>query len=203
MSTFFLIRHGATDAMTRGVTGRAPGVHLNPSGERQALAVAEGLTAAGIGCIFSSPLERAHDTARPLARSLSLEVQVRQELTEVDFGDWTGLSFVELEKLSGWKQWNEFRSAGRIPGGETMAEVQSRMINIMRELTTRHPRETIALFSHGDPIRAAVMYWLGMPLDFVHRLHIAPASVTIIELDTRGVQVRNVGALVEPDFKSR
>src|SRR5436305_11011237 len=90
MATFFLIRHGANDLLDRAIAGRLPGVHLNAHGRQQAERLAERLAQEPIRRIYSSPLERARETAQPLADRLGLEMRIAPELNEIDFGDWAG-----------------------------------------------------------------------------------------------------------------
>lgn len=182
MTTFLLIRHGMTDAVGRFITGRRPGVRLNEQGGRQVEKLADVLSDARIAAVYSSPLERALETAQPIARTQGLETQVRDGLLEVDFGAWEGCSFEELSRLPGWKAFNSFRSQVRPPGGEHMLDVQRRMVGEMEDLLRRHPGESIALISHGDVIRAAIAHYLGVPLDLFLRLEISPASVSAIQL---------------------
>lgn len=190
MTEFFLVRHGHNEWIPKGIAGRLSGVHLSETGLTQAAAVAAQLAGLGIRRIVSSPLERARETATPLADRLRLPVEVLEELVEVDFGDWNGRTFAELNQTVEWRHWNLFRSAARIPNGETMLEIQARMVRAIERLAAEHPAQKIALFSHGDPIRAVLLYWLGMPIDFVHRLEIDLGSISHLCLGPEAVLVR-------------
>src|SRR6059036_1326091 len=106
------------------ITGWLPGVHLNPSGVRQAGRLSERLAGAGIVAIYSSPLERAVETAQPLAGKLGLSVVQRRALGEIHFGDWTGRTLDQLDGDAEWRRFNSFRSSTQPPGGELMPEVQ-------------------------------------------------------------------------------
>lgn len=189
MSTFYLIRHGATDFIGRALSGWTPNVHLNTEGQKQARALADKLAHIRFDQIISSPLERTQETALPLAKQQGLEIKTEWALGEVNFGDWTGKPIVELSSDPHWKQWNTFRSGARIPNGETMSEIQSRTVAAVLKLHQQFPKQTIAAFSHGDVIRAALLYFLGMSLDFVHRLEISPASYSILKLYDEAAQV--------------
>lgn len=198
MTTFLLIRHAAGDHVGKTIVGRSPGVHLNELGRRQADRLAEQLSAEPVQAIYSSPLERARETAEPIARRLGLEVRTADEITELDFGDWTGRSLDELAADPTWQRFNTFRSGTRIPGGELMQEVQTRIVSYIERLRTESPEGSIALVSHGDVIRGAVAYYLGMPLDLLLRLEISPASVTAIAIAGEGPQVLYVNRACEP-----
>lgn len=190
MTTFYLVRHATNDFLKRGaIAGWQPGVHLNDDGRAQAASLAKLLRNEGISHLYSSPLERAQETAAPLASLLGLEIETAEALGEVRFGEWTGKHFSEIAPDRRWRQWNEFRTGARVPGGETMIEIQARFVGFMGRIAEEKPNATVALFSHGDPIRAALMYYLGMPLDFVHRIEVSPASVSIVRVAECGVQV--------------
>jgi broad specificity phosphatase PhoE len=142
-----------------------------------------------IQAVYTSPLERAIETAEPIARSHSLEPQQVEALGEVRLGEWEGLNFSELDKRETWRRYNTFRSGVRIPGGELMLETQARMIQQIECLTARHPGETVAIVSHGDPLRAAIAYFLGIALDLVLRLEVSPASLSVLQVHEWGARV--------------
>ncbi len=193
MATFLLIRHAENDLVGGGrIAGRMPGVHLNAKGREQAEKLAARLAGAGIARIFSSPLERALETAAPLAARLALEVEVREAFTEVGFGEWTGRQFDELRRHPRWRAFNTFRSGTRIPGGELAVEVQWRMVTEMERLREMYPELVIAVFSHGDPIKSALAYYAGVPIDLYKRFEISTASVTTIGLHEWGPKILGV-----------
>jgi probable phosphomutase (TIGR03848 family) len=185
----FLIRHAVNDLIGRILYGRRPGVPLNEEGRTQAGRLARRLADEPIAAVYSSPLERALETARPLAESLGLEVQLSEPLLEIDCGDWTWSEIRSLDDDPHWRRFNAYRSGTRAPGGEMMIETQSRMVTELERLRALHPEQTIAVVSHGDPIRAALAYYLGMPLDFFWRLEISPASFSLVQMDEHGVRV--------------
>ena len=189
MSIFILIRHAATDLVGRTLAGRGPGVHLNPEGRRQAVRLADHLAREPIRAIYSGPLERARETAQPLGDRLGLRPQVAEELDEFDFGDWTGRTLDELAPDPRWHRFNTFRSGVRAPVGELMLEVQSRIVAFMQRLREQSPDQTLALVSHGDMIRAAVLHSLGAPLDCFLRVEIGTASVSAIRIGDDGPQI--------------
>ena len=195
MATFYLVRHGSNDYLGRGLAGRLPNVHLNAEGNEQAESLARVLRGQGIKRIISSPLDRTRETAAPLARALGLEVEISEDILEVNFGDWNGSSLVDLQKDTRWGTYNSYRSGTRIPNGELVLEIQARMIRKLEALRTDSPDATIALFSHGDPIRSALCYYLGIPLDFLHRFEVEPGSYSILRLENWGPQVLAVNRL--------
>ncbi|MGI8967071.1 MAG: histidine phosphatase family protein [Limisphaerales bacterium] len=189
MTTFYLIRHANYDLVGKVYVGRTPGIHLNEQGRRQSEFLAERLAQKPIQKIFSSPLERCQETAGPLAKKFNLEIKTAEALTEINFGDWTNKTPQELAPLEKWRQWTSFRSGSRIPNGDWMMAAQARFVHQMEEWCDAFPEETLALISHGDPIRSAVAYYLGVPLDLFRRIEITPASVSILSISEQGPKI--------------
>ncbi len=198
-TVFYLVRHGDNDLLRHAIAGRQPNVHLNDRGRTQAERLGDELSIRSIEAIYSSPLERAYETAQPLARKLNLPIQTSNALIELDFAEWTSKSLPELEQLETWKQWKSFRTGARIPGGESILEAQARMVAEVERLRRQHPGRALALFSHGDPIRTVLLYYLGMPLDFLQRLAISTASVSILAVDDWGARLRVFNLTFGPD----
>jgi broad specificity phosphatase PhoE len=180
MTTFLLIRHGHTDAVDAYLAGRQRGTPLTSRGLEQVRALVERLRHVQVDAVVSSPLTRTRETAEALAGDRGLSVEVCSALDEFDFGDWTGRAFSEVDADPRWSAFNAVRSVTRAPGGEGMLGVQSRAVAALLDLACRYPTQTVAIVSHGDVIRAIVMYCLGIPIDFVHRLEISPARLTIV-----------------------
>ena len=192
MTTFYLVRHGRNDFLPHTLVGRKPGVSLNDEGRAEADRVAAQLASEGIQMIYSSPMERCRETAAPLAAKLKLEVNIAEGLNEVNFGDWTGRKIAELERIEQWKQWDRCRGGGRIPNGETMLEAQARVVAFVQKLAADFPDHRIALFSHADPLRAVLLYFLGIPCEFIQRLEMHPASISVLTLSPGEARVRCV-----------
>ena len=197
MTTFALIRHASHDLVGRAIVGRTAGVQLSQEGLDQADALAERLQASSIQALYASPLERARATATPIAARLRLEVALADELNEIDFGAWTNRTLADLHDLDEWRRFNLFRSGSRIPGGETMVEVQDRVLRLVERLCSAHPEATVALISHGDVIKATLAYYLGVPLDLFQRIEISPASVSIVRIERYGPEVLLINGGVE------
>jgi probable phosphoglycerate mutase len=183
MTRLLLIRHGLTDAVNRFLSGTAADVALNEHGKRQVQRLAAQLREVPLAAVASSPLLRTRDTARPIADSHHLPVHVVPEFTEFEVGAWTGRTFADLDRDPEWRRFNEVRSLVRPPGGELMIEVQQRAVSAIFDLAATHPADTIAVVSHADVIRAALMFFLGMPIDLLHRIEIDPARISIVGLD--------------------
>lgn len=198
-----LIRHGENDWVgTDRLAGRTPGVHLNDKGRQQALALVNLLAGQGIDAIYSSPLERCLETAEPLATARSLPVITHAGLLEVDYGDWRGANLKELNKLPEWQMVQHYPSTFRFPQGETLREVQNRVVTTIEALHQQHPNQVIALFSHGDIIRTAVAHYIGAPLDLFQRVVISTAAISVIAFQNQRPLVLQVNYPAElPKFE--
>ena len=197
-ATFLLIRHAAIAAIGKSLPGSLPGVPLDDAGRIQAQRLVDRLRGTDLKAIYSSPLERALETAEPLALSKGLPVHSEVAFSEIQLGDWQGSDFLKLADDPLWRRFNQYRSATRIPGGEMMIETQCRAVAALCDAAPKHRGETVAVISHADVIKAALMYFLAIPLDFHSRLDILPASVSILEMfeDTCRVTGINImGAL--------
>ncbi len=186
MTTFLLIRHGETDAVGKSIMGWRPGWHLNETGKAQAERLGIRLSQHPLKAIYTSPLERAVETAGYIAKPHRLTPQRVEAFGEVHAGDFEGHLIADLDQRDDWRRFNTFRSGTRAPAGELMSEVQNRMVTEMLRLQGRHAGETVAVVSHGDPLRAAVAYFMGIPLDLTLRFEISPASLSVLELSEWG-----------------
>lgn len=189
-ATVFLVRHAAHDALDTRLTGRAPGAGLGAAGKAQAGRLGRRLARENLTAILSSPRERTRETAALIAAATGVgPVEILDALDEVDFGPWAGRSFAALEADPDWRRWNMARGFARAPGGETMLEVQARMASVLEMVLARFRQGRVALVSHSEPIKAAVMYVLGLPLDAWNRFEIAPASLTVAVLGEWGGKI--------------
>ncbi|HWB50213.1 MAG TPA: histidine phosphatase family protein [Stellaceae bacterium] len=189
MTIFYLLRHGEHNVQGRICAGRMPGVVLSERGRAEAESAARRLAGAGIAAIYASPLERTRETGEIVGRHLSLPVNIHDDLAELDFGEWTGLPFDAVRKDPRWPLWATHRSISCIPGGETMRAVQRRVVEAIMEMVEAHPDESVVVVSHGDVIRAALVFALGMPLDLYSRIEVATASLSTMRIDGNGIRV--------------
>jgi broad specificity phosphatase PhoE len=188
MTNTLLIRHATHDLVGTKIFGRTPGIHLNNSGRLQAERLADELSVLPIEAVYSGPLERARETAEPVARKLHLELQVADEFDELHMGDWTNRRFSELDRLPEWQRWNHSRSKTTPPNGESMLAVQQRALQKLADLAEQFG--CVAIFTHGDVIRAAITYFLGMHLDLLFRFQIDPGSISLVQMDESCAIVR-------------
>jgi broad specificity phosphatase PhoE len=188
-TTFFLIRHGSHSLLGTTLAGRMAHVHLNPDGRQQAQRLAERLAGERIDLICASPMERAQETATPIAERLALPLETADAVTEVDFGAWTGRDFDDLASDPHWTCWNEARAVTRPPGGETLLDVQHRALGYLESLRTRLPEGRAVIVSHGDVIRPILAYHLGISLDPYDKIEIAPGSLSALVVGDWGSRI--------------
>ncbi len=183
MALIFLIRHGENEYTRTGkLAGWTKGVGLNEAGQKQAQALASRLKPVRFKHVYSSPLERAQETAAPLAQALGLKVEVREGLGEVRYGEWTGKSLKRLARQKLWRTVQNLPSAMQFPAGETIRGAQLRLVDELERIAAAHPKDMVAVVSHSDPIKLAVAFYLGMPVDLFQRIQIQTCSVTVLRL---------------------
>jgi broad specificity phosphatase PhoE len=194
VTTFYLIRHGHTAAIDRYVAGRAEGTPLTDAGQAQVARLVERMHRVPLTAVVASPLERTQQTAEPLAADHGLAVTTVADLNEIDFGAWTGETFAAVARDDLWRRYNTVRSLTAADRGELMLQAQLRAVQAVLELLRRYPDGHVAVVSHGDVIRSLLMYFLGVPIDFVHRLDVGPARVSVVALSDEAPRVLQINA---------
>lgn len=178
----FLVRHAVTPETGRILTGRLPGVGLSETGWAMARAVATHLDGQRFSALYSSPIQRCHETASAIGEVSGHEPIIDDRFQEVDYGKWAGRKLGDLYKLKSWRGLFVAASRFRFPEGETLDDVRHRAASAVEDLAARHPKDKIVVVSHSDVIRVLLAHYLGMPLDLVHRLDVLPASVSVVDL---------------------
>lgn len=190
-----LVRHGQTPTTGKVLPGRAPGLHLADTGRAQAEAAAERIAALPrIDAVYSSPLERAQETAQPIARGLRQRIKTDRGLLECDFGDWTGAALKDLMKKPEWSTVQRAPSTFTFPNGESFTAMQSRMVGALDAIRARHPGGAVVCVSHADPIKAAIAHAMGTHLDLFQRIVIGTCSISAIAYSTNGPIVLTVNS---------
>ena len=188
MATVILVRHGRTTANAAGtLAGRLPGVRLDETGQAQAARTGDRLATVPLAAIVSSPLERCRQTAKAIASAHPDPPRISTErgITECDYGEWQGRALKELAKERLWATVQTQPSAATFPGGESMGQMLGRAVAAVRgrDALVEAERGADAVWvavSHGDLIKAILADALGMHLDLFQRLHVDPASVSIL-----------------------
>jgi broad specificity phosphatase PhoE len=195
-TTFFLVRHAAHDRVGTILCGRMAAVNLGSVGKVQAERLAQRFANENVACIRTSPLERALETAQPIASRLGQSFQICDAINEINFGRWSGTSFDALSRDPHWSSWNSARSTNRPPEGETMLEAQGRIVGAMEQLRSLYAEGSVVLVSHGDVIKAALLYYLGMPIDAYCRFEVEPASICTLVVGGWGSKVLRLNEVV-------
>jgi broad specificity phosphatase PhoE len=192
-----LMRHAHTTPVGHSVAGRQPGIGLSADGRRDVARLVHALTWAPLSAVYTSPLERAVQTALPLAAAHGLDVQARPGLTDIDFGAWTGKALEQLSADPEWERFNRDREHACPPGGEPLADVQRRVVAELMTLARPHAGEMIALVSHAEPIRCVLAACAGQSLNEAMTIDIHPGHMCSIGIIS---SLRSVLAVnVDPD----
>ena len=177
-----LVRHAVTAQTGPMLSGRTPGIDLSDKGREQAEALGERLAKLPISVVYASPIERTTQTAAAVAGHHGLEVQALPGVLEADYGEWTGGKIADLAKTDLWKTVQITPSRARFPNGESLMEMQSRMVVALEAVVGDHPGEMVVVVSHADPIKAAIAHFTGVHLDLFQRIVVSPASATVFQL---------------------
>ncbi len=189
MSVMLLIRHATIEGLGQQLVGRSAGVHLTEKGKQEADLLASRLATLPIEAIYSSPRERALETAAAIAEPLGLSVEPHPDLDELDYGNWTGRTFVDLRERDEWRSFNARRREAQIPGGESMTALVSRVAHAINEFRNADAQGFIAVVTHADWIRAAGSVCTNLSLDDWKAFEVDPASVSAIRLEPCGSAV--------------
>ena len=182
MTSLYLVRHAAHVLQDQILVGRLPRIELSEAGLRQIEGLRRHFRTVPLDVIRTGPLHRARATAG----ELGAPVEVDDALNEIDYGEWTGHPPAQLSSDPAWRDWNVNRGAARVPGVESMQEVQDRAVEVVERLRRDRPDARVALVSHGDVLRAILVFYLGMPLDHLARLTVDPGSVTQLIVEAWG-----------------
>lgn len=188
-TTVFFVRHVPHEHQDRVHVGRMDGVKLRADSVDRLARISRRFAPERLDAVYASPVSRAQLTAHAIAEPLGLEVRTDPRLTEIDTGDWTGRTVAEVDAEPATHAWNTVRSLNRIPGGESMLEVQARMVRALEAITAAHPDQRVAVVSHGDPTKSVLLYLLGMPLDAHARIDVDTGSVSVASVGDWGAKV--------------
>ncbi len=186
MPVFWLVRHGKTDLIGKKLCGNLPGIHLNEEGIAQAKKTAEYLHRFDIKAVYSSPIERALETAQAIALHRGVEVRQAEFLREINFGELQGLDAPALRQDPAWQDFLEHPAQVKFPHGESLAEAQDRVVTGLNEVAAdMEDADQVVCVAHCELLRLVVCYAIGLPLEKLHTLTIDPASVSKLEWTAR------------------
>ena len=182
MTLIYLLRHAESVANKSGVlAGRLPNIGLSPLGEQQARRLAKSLQPLTFSKVYRSPLQRCQETITPYLLLTEKRASIQDDFIEMDYGAWSGEKLSDLRKEALWKVIQSRPSKVKFPKGESFFGASRRIKRGLNEISKRHPKGSVLVVSHGDPIKIAVQLALDGELDKFQRLVIDPGSITIID----------------------
>jgi alpha-ribazole phosphatase/probable phosphoglycerate mutase len=178
-----LVRHAEPREDARGRCYGTLDIGLSPEGERQAQLLADTLGALPLAAVYTSPRERAVATAAPLAAAHGLTPIVDDALRELDFGDFEGRTYeeIELSQPELYRQWMETPTRVQFPGGEGYAALRARAVAAMDAMRTRPDGESVVVVSHGGVLRAMLAACLSIPDEAIFRIDQSYAAISVVE----------------------
>jgi len=195
MIRLILIRHGQT---TWSVEQRYQGktdIPLDETGQRQAEALAQRFAGQRVDAIYSSDLQRAHQTAAAIAQATGVPVIPDQRLRETSFGLWEGLTYPEIQER--WPQelaaWQDNPLVSLPPQGENLTQLTQRVAGAVRDVEQKHSRQVVVIVSHGGVVRAIICHALSLPSQVFWRIEVGAASVSELHFygDTTTIALLN------------
>ena len=197
-----LIRHAEVEARYQGVFGGQIDMELSPRGHQQAEALASYLQHTSVTAIYASPMKRVQQTLRPWIVNGVPKPIILTDLREVSFGDWTGLSWVEVRSrygVSAWEWLHQLESAS-IPNAENAATLRARVEPCLRRIVRNHPGEEVAIVCHGGVIRMLLSILLELPLPRMGAFQIEYASISRVRLNAEQTELELVNFTPWRDF---
>lgn len=157
---------------------------LSSLGHQHARALADWFGESPVDAVYMSPMQRVRQTAIPLLEAKSLQPVVLEDLREVDFGDWTGYGWQDIQARFGVVayDWLETLENGGIPNGETAACLKARVRPCLQRVVEENPHRSVAVVCHGGIVRVMLALLLEMPLSHMAHFNIDYGSVTLVEL---------------------
>jgi len=201
LTRLILVRHASNDWVRTGkLAGRTPDIHLNDEGKRQAAALGKRLADKKIAAIYSSPLERAVETAEAVAGHYpDMKIQIEDGVAEVDFGQWAGQRLRKLSRTRLWGVVQSYPSGAQFPQGETIRAMQMRAVDALDRIASRY-HGSVVVVSHADVLKAMIAHYVGIHLDLFQRIDIAPASISVIELHRWGPRLVRLNDTCHYDY---
>lgn len=178
-ATIYLLRHAVTAATGKRLGGRTE-ASLSEDGWRQAEATRDHLRDVDFKAVYASPLPRTTETAQIVAKPHRLKIRPADGVIEVDYGKWTDRTLKPLYKHKLWPVIQQTPSLVTFPEGESIRGAQDRAVNALERIAARHDDKTVIVVSHADIIKMLLAFYAGMPLDSFQRLHVAPASISVV-----------------------
>ncbi|HEY6169643.1 MAG TPA: histidine phosphatase family protein [Verrucomicrobiae bacterium] len=188
----FLLRHGEVEERYHRIFGGRIDMNLSPRGQAQARALAKYLGRFSLDALYVSPMQRAQQTLAPIAAEKHVEAVTLGDLREVDFGDWTGLSWEGVHAKFGVSafDWLTEMEQGRIPNGESGGQFRARLEPCLHQILLECPGKSVAVVCHGGVIRMLLSILLSLPLPAMAGFEIDYASLTRVDYRERKSEVQ-------------
>jgi broad specificity phosphatase PhoE len=185
----YFVRHAVTPTTGKELPGRRLGLHLSEAGLAEASRCAgyfRDLKDSGtiISSIYSSPLERAVETAKEISKAIGVRVKINQKFIECDFGVMTGKLISDLSKTLDWKKLHAWPSIWRFEKGESFFDLYYRLQLGLESLLKKHGGQSIVVVSHADPIKICLAGALSMSLDDFFKIEVSTASISLVKYPT-------------------
>ena len=198
MGSIIFLRHGqALNNTERILAGRTPGVPLTEKGIDQAEKAAKFLEDMNISAIYSSPIERAKDTANIVGKHNSIDVKIDDRLIELDMGKFTGVPYDQIFSSHGNVFMKFYKGELEIAhnGVETFADVKKRVLGMVDHVIENHPDENVVLVTHMDPIKAMLSTVVSLSPENLFELIIANASLNIFREYNRKFSISGINVM--------
>jgi len=190
----YLVRHASHALLRRVLCGRVVDIGLDEGGKAQAQALGGYFSRERIDLLQTSPRRRAQETASAIGAVAGRSAELAPALDEHDAGEWAGLEFAALARNERWQAWNEERRAVRPPRGESMRELQWRVVDHIED-TRAQQIECAVMLSHAEPIRAAIMHYRGVALDDFLQVEVEPAGIHMLHVSRTTVEVHRLSTM--------
>lgn len=196
MTRVVLIRHGQTEWNNAGRYQGQSNTELSDAGCRQAEMLAENFPVKNVDCVYSSDLNRAFATAKAVAKCFNLEVIPEKAFRELDFGDWEGLTYEEINHK--WpEEVADFFGAPeklKIPNGETFSQAAQRSVKRLKEIIADNEGKTIVVAAHGAVIRSMLATLMHIPLHYIWSIRQDNTAVNVLRFDGDYVMVEAINS---------
>jgi broad specificity phosphatase PhoE len=186
-----LVRHAEVELSYQKKFGGWVDMNLSPNGKRQAKILADYLRRKTIDAIYASPMKRVQQTLAPTLKLNGHSQTILEGLREINFGDWTGLGWLEVEKQFKFRshEWLEEIHHHGVPNGESGVVFRKRVEPCLREIIAKHRGQNVAVFCHGGVIRMILAILLKLPLPKTNQFDIEYAGITQVALHPHMAEV--------------
>jgi broad specificity phosphatase PhoE len=193
---FYFLRHGETESSRIGGYCGDLDMALTHEGRQMAEDFGSGYKSLLWSGIFCSPLRRCRDTAKPLSAAVGLEIQIRDGLREISYGQWEGKPPEEVSRRfhDEYVRWMADPGWNRPSGGERGVDVARRSASVLNEIERKHASGNVLVVSHKATIRIMLCSLLGIDVGrYRDRIHMPVASLCLVEMTDQGPLLRVLG----------